>query len=132
MTRASASASIIGMPEPRAKLAPRLRVTLGSEIALGPGKAELLGLIASKGSIRAAALQMDMSYNRAWTLVREMNGLFRKPLVVSLRGGGTGGGATLTPTGARVLRLYGIMERDCHRAVEREWKSLRALLRTLA
>jgi len=117
------------MPAPRARLAPRLRVTLDSDIALGPGKAELLGLIASRGSIRAAASQMGMSYNRAWTLVREMNRLFRKPLVESLRGGGTGGGATLTPTGLRVLGIYGSMERGCLKAVEGDWRSLRSLLR---
>lgn len=117
------------MPTRRFSLAPRLRVKLDSAIAFGPGKAELIGLIASKGSIRAAAAEMEMSYNRAWTLVGEMNRLFKKPLVASARGGGDGGGARLTPTGVRVLGLYTKMERDCLRVAQTDWKTLRGLLR---
>ena len=73
---------------------------------LGPGKAELLARIAETGSIAAAGRQMGMSYKRAWTLVEELNAAFVNPLVQSARGGPGGGGATLTATGAEVLRLY--------------------------
>ena len=86
-------------------------------------------LIASTGSIRAAAAEMEMSYNRAWMLVREMNRLFKRPLVASSRGGGTGGGAELTQTGLRVLALYSKMEKDCLRVARGDWKVLRGLLR---
>ena len=58
--------------------APRLRILLGREIAIGPGKAELLRLIEEMGSISAAAREMGMSYRRAWTLVETMNGAFRE------------------------------------------------------
>jgi len=53
---------------------------------------------------------MDMSYNRAWLLVRTMNRCFKQPLVLSSRGGEQHGGAQLTKTGKNVLRLYSQLE----------------------
>ena len=86
------------------------RVYLGNEIALGPGKAELLRHIAETGSISKAAQRMKMSYNRAWLLVRTMNRCFKEPLVLATRGGDSHGGAQLTKTGKQVLRLYQQLE----------------------
>lgn len=111
------------------ELAPRLRVYRNSRQFFGPGKAELLHYIAATGSIRVAAAEMDMSYQRAWNLVQQMNELFTRPLVVVSRGGGDGGGARLTPTGSQVLDLYTEMEQACHAATRQPWAALRALLR---
>lgn len=76
------------------------------EIALGPGKAELLVAIDRTGSITAAGKSMNMSYRRAWLLVDVMNRCFREPLVHTAKGGKDGGGATLTPLGRQVLAAY--------------------------
>ncbi len=43
----------------------RLRILFGQEIAMGPGKLNLLRAISTKGSISGAARQMNMSYRRA-------------------------------------------------------------------
>jgi molybdate transport system regulatory protein len=86
------------------------RIYLGNEIAFGPGKAELLGHISETGSISEAARRMDMSYNRAWLLVRTMNRSFKDPLVMSSRGGDKHGGAQLTKSGNAVLQLYRQLE----------------------
>jgi molybdate transport system regulatory protein len=117
------------MPSSAPELQPRLRFPHAGPDAFGPGKAELLRLIAATGSISEAARQLDMSYNRAWTLVRSMNGLFREPLVASTRGGGTGGGAALTLTGERVLELYTRMEASCRVATHADWNALLRLVR---
>ena len=77
------------------------------------------------GSIRQAAARLEMSYMRAWTLVRIMNRCFRAPLVRPVRGGGKGGGAELTPTGRKVLGLYREMEADALRAINPTWVRLR-------
>src|SRR6267154_4410283 len=96
------------------RVRPRLRITCGGRIALGPGKVELLELLHSTGSIARAAKRMDMSYMRAWTLHGTMNACFKKPLVVTERGGRKGGGgAMLTATGRRVLALYHQMQVNC-------------------
>ena len=108
---------------------PRLRVRLGDEIALGPGKVELLGRIQQTGSITEAARQMGMSYMRAWKLIQTMNQCFKEPVVVAVRGGQRRGGAGLTGVGSRVLRLYQKMERDSLRVCGKAGEQIRLLLR---
>ena len=108
---------------------PRFRIVCGKEIAFGPGKADLLELIAETGSIGKAASRMKMSYMRAWSLVQTMNRCFKQPLVLATHGGEGGGGAKLTETGHKVLALYQQMERASLRASATRWKQLRPLLR---
>ena len=79
---------------------PRWRITHEKEIALGPGKADLLESIDREGSISAGARRLGMSYRRAWLLVQTMNGSFRSPLIRTAgKVGWRGGGASLTTTG---------------------------------
>lgn len=109
-----------------ARVRPRIRIVRDDDtIVLGPGKADLLDAIARHGSIRAAAEELEMSYMRAWTLVRTMNAEFRTPLVEKVRGGAAQGGARLTKRGERVLRLYREMEEQAERAIAALWKKLR-------
>jgi molybdate transport system regulatory protein len=84
----------------------RLRITHGDDIAVGPGKIDLLEAIAKTGSITAAAKSMGMSYRRAWVLVDTMNRSFRAPVVEAEAGGKRGGGTRLTATGSDIIRLY--------------------------
>jgi molybdate transport system regulatory protein len=109
-------------------LRPRLRVICGEDIALGPGKVDLLALVLETGSIREAAERMHMSYMRAWTLIRTMNACFKQPLVETVRGGKTGGGARLTETGRKALALYQEMEAACLGATKPAWQKLEPLL----
>jgi molybdate transport system regulatory protein len=95
-------------PVPRLKLS--LRLLHGEEIALGPGKAELLEAISRTGSISAAGKSMEMSYRRAWVLVDVMNRCFKTPLVETAKGGSHGGGAWLTPLGVEMLAHYRAMD----------------------
>ncbi len=113
----------------RYRLLARLRVLQDDTIVLGPGKADLLEALARTGSIRDAAAQLRMSYMRAWTLIRIMNEHFREPLVEAVRGGSRRGGATLTPTGRAVLRLYRHMATASLRASAPAFRELRRLLR---
>ena len=45
-------------PKRESSLQPRLRIRSGEDIALGPGKVELLALVAETGSIGEAAKRM--------------------------------------------------------------------------
>lgn len=114
----------------KTQVRPRLRVGSGPDIALGPGKAELLDLVHQFGSITKAAGRMKMSYMRAWSLIRTMNRCFKEPLVVAKRGGSKGGGgAELTDTGIQALALYRRMDAKCLAAIQPEWELLKPLLR---
>lgn len=106
----------------------RLRVFLEPDIAIGPGKAEILEGIRDTGSIAAAGRRMNMSYKRAWLLVDTMNACFCEPLVETSRGGRTQGGAKLTEMGAQVLARYRRMEAVAREAVAEDMHELRALL----
>jgi molybdate transport system regulatory protein len=116
-------------PARAASLRPRLRISSGKDIALGPGKVELLALVAETGSIGAAAKRMDMSYMRAWSLIQTMNVCFKEPVVEAARGGNKRGGAELTKTGRRALELYQRMEDASVKAAQTDWKSFQKLLR---
>ena len=56
------------MAENKPQVQCRVRVTRGEDIALGPGKMQLLAAIAAAGSISGGAREMRMSYRRAWLL----------------------------------------------------------------
>jgi molybdate transport system regulatory protein len=102
----------------------RLRVVLRPGAALGPGKIDLLEAIAETGSIRAAGARFKMSYRRAWSLVSELNRMFKTPLVVAETGGRGGGGATLTPLGRNVVKRFRRMEKGSWSTVERDFRWL--------
>jgi len=102
----------------------------GKEIALGPGRVELLELIGETGSLRAAAVRMGVSYMRAWNLVKYSNKCFAHPLVEANRGGKTGGGATLTEVGWHVVEMYREMEQKSQKAISPGWKKLKRFLKT--
>jgi molybdate transport system regulatory protein len=108
--KSALSADGPGVPPPRPRLKLSLRLMHGEEIALGPGKAELLEAIERTGSISAAGKSMDMSYRRAWVLVDVMNRCFKGPLVETAKGGSHGGGARLTALGVEVLAHYRAMD----------------------
>ena len=84
----------------------KLQLYCGEEIAMGPGKADLLEAIARTGSISAAARAMGLSYRRAWLMVDVMNRCFREKLVESTPGGGQKAGAFVSDAGQRALVAY--------------------------
>jgi molybdate transport system regulatory protein len=108
------------------KARPRWRIAQGEEIALGPGKVDLLEAIERAGSISAAAVALGMSYRRAWVLVATMNECFLRPLVAT--SAHRARGAALTADGRQVLRLYRRNEAVSRRAAQADLAALRRLL----
>lgn len=93
-------------PAAPANIKLKIQLMCGEEIAMGPGKADLLDAIVAHGSISGAGRAMDMSYRRAWLLVDVMNRCWREPLVETSPGSSHGGGARVTAFGAQVLAHY--------------------------
>jgi molybdate transport system regulatory protein len=106
----------------------RLRIRFGPDALLGPGRADLLELVAETGSISAAGAQMGMSYRRAWGMIEALNATFRAPLVETARGGARGGGARLTDTGREVLAHYRAIQAQLAESSRAEIAALEALL----
>jgi len=87
---------------------------------LGPGRYRLLSALRQTGSINAAASDTGISYRRAWAQIREMESLLGHPLIVSNRGGTSGGGTELTPEALRLIQQYEKLCRKLEKAVYKE------------
>lgn len=108
----------------------KAQILCGEEIAMGPGKADLLDAIDREGSITKAGKAMGMSYRRAWLLVDVMNRCWAAPLVETAAGGAKGGGARLTATGREVLAAYRTLEASIVAAAHEGEPALVRLART--
>ncbi len=86
---------------------------------VGKGRAQLLRLVDSTGSITAAARAMGMSYRNAWGVLKEVADAAGGPLVASERGGRRGGRTHLSPLGRELLEEYGRAERALGEEVAR-------------
>ncbi|PKO47980.1 MAG: ModE family transcriptional regulator [Betaproteobacteria bacterium HGW-Betaproteobacteria-22] len=106
----------------------KIQFPMDGDIAMGPGKAQLLAAIHQHGSISAAAKSMHMSYKRAWDLVSVMNAGFKCPLVMTSVGGSHGGGAIVTEFGFKVLQHYQALQIKTEVFVLSESADLRELL----
>lgn len=130
MPRTTASHPATATQKPRgARMRTHLRVMLNDEIAMGPGKADLLEAIRDTGSISAAGKKLGMSYRRAWLLVDSMNRCFRSPLVTTSAGGAAGGGAVLSAAGQDLLERYRALEQAVAEITDKSFKDIKPLLR---
>ncbi|HEY3919750.1 MAG TPA: winged helix-turn-helix domain-containing protein [Stellaceae bacterium] len=113
-------------------MAPRLtlRVDLGPQQSIGPGKMRLLDAVAETGSISSAGRALGMSYRRAWMLIDDLNTSFRRKVVSTTLGGREGGGAKLTPFGAELLKRYRAIEESAAKATRTHVAFLARALRT--
>lgn len=89
----------------------KIQIMCGDEIAMGPGKADLLDAIAAHHSISAAGRALGMSYRRTWLLVDAMNRCWSAPLVATVPGNPKAG-AHLTPLGEAILAGYRELQGD--------------------
>ena len=103
-----------------------LRVDLGRDRAIGPGKIRLLEAIRDTGSITNAGIALGMSYRRAWLLVDDMNNCFREPVAAAHAGGSHGGGAALTAFGRSLIDQYRAIEIEAYAATAARLRELEA------
>jgi len=104
-----------------------IRIDVAPGAAFGPGKARLLELIDQTGSIRRAAAQMEMSYRRAWLLLKEIDVMIGTPAIETRTGGAQGGGASLTTVGRAILQHYRAIEGRATESVSAELRSITRL-----
>lgn len=107
----------------------KVQIFRGEDIAMGPGKADLLEAIRDHGSISAAGRALGISYRRTWLLVDMMNRCWQDRLVDTVPGGGRERGAHLTPMGEQVLAAYRAIQNAAGDAGEAAAQPLQALLR---
>ncbi|MBR4982952.1 MAG: LysR family transcriptional regulator [Lachnospiraceae bacterium] len=82
----------------------------------GEGPARLLHAIEEHGSLRTAALSMNMAYTKALKIIKNAENTLGFPLTTRTTGGKTGGGSQLTPEGKEWLIRYESYKNACIQA----------------
>ncbi len=82
----------------------------------GEGPARLLQSIEEKGSLRSAAMSMDMAYTKALRIMKNAEAALGFPLTTRTTGGKDGGGSKLTPEGKAWLVRYESYRDACNEA----------------
>ncbi|MBQ3222538.1 MAG: LysR family transcriptional regulator [Clostridia bacterium] len=82
----------------------------------GEGPCRLLRAIESTGSLRAAALSMEMAYTKALKLMKNAERALGFALTMRTTGGKDGGGSVLTPRGKEWLEKYEAYRDACVQA----------------
>ena len=72
----------------------------------GEGPCRLLRCVEKTGSLRAAAIEMEMAYSKASKILKQAETSLGFPLTTRNAGGKDGGGSRLTPEGKRWLQQY--------------------------
>lgn len=93
----------------------RLRLR-GNEIFFGPGVEELLRLVDETGSLHMAAARMEMSYSKAWKMLKSTERELQFPVLERQAGGAGGGFSKLTPEGREFLDRYSAFCKDVREA----------------
>ena len=82
----------------------------------GDGPCRLLRCVEKNGSLRAAAMEMEMAYSKASKLLKQAEQHLGFPLTTRSAGGKDGGGSVLTPQGEQWLRQYEAYRDACIKA----------------
>lgn len=90
--------------------------TDSGEKFFGEGPARLLHSVARCGSVRAAAMSMDMAYTKSRRLIRNAENALGFALIHSTTGGRDGGGSALTAAGKEWLERYDAYRDACIQA----------------
>ncbi|TQI70475.1 molybdate transport system regulatory protein [Gramella sp. Hel_I_59] len=93
----------------------------------GPGPHELLRNIKAEGSLSKAAEKMQLSYRKAWEMIRQLNMHSEQPLVILRKGGKTGGGAEVTMHAQEVMEAYNKLQQKLQEVTEEEKQLLKIL-----
>ncbi|MEW5921901.1 MAG: LysR family transcriptional regulator [Bacillota bacterium] len=72
----------------------------------GDGPCDILQRVERTGSLRQAAVEINMSYSQAWRLVRSLEKGLGCPLLIKKTGGERGGGSLLTAEARELIGRY--------------------------
>jgi molybdate transport system regulatory protein len=91
--------------------------------AFGDGPARLLDGVRQSGSLRKAAVELGMSYNKAWRIIHAAEQRLGFPLLDRSVGGSSGGGSQLTPQAEDLVKRYRALIADVDTTLEEVFQS---------
>ena len=98
---------------------PVTKITLTDDNGIkffGEGPCRLLRCVERTGSLRAAAMEMEMAYSKASKILKQAENTLGYSLTMRSAGGKDGGGSVLTPEGKRWLQQYEAYRDACVKA----------------
>ena len=98
---------------------PVTKITLTDDNGIkffGEGPCQLLRCVEKTGSLRAAAMEMEMAYSKAIKILKQAEITLGYPLTMRSAGGKDGGGSMLTPEGKQMLLQYEAYRDACVKA----------------
>ena len=90
--------------------------------AFGEGPYQVLKSVEETGSLHQAAMQLNMSYRKAWLMIQEMEKRLGFPLLERKVGGMSGGGSHITPEGKKFMKSYEGFRQDVKNVIEDTFK----------
>lgn len=87
--------------------------------SFGPGTAELMELIEETSSLSESCARMDMAYSKGWKILKRAEDDLGIQLIVSSRGGRSGGKTELTDKGKSFLLAYRNMEKEMNQTLKK-------------
>lgn len=100
------------------KLESRFWMSVEGEKVFGRGPYVLLKTVDRLGSLNKAAKELNMSYSKAWAIIRRAERLLGYNLLTSVTGGVDGGGSCLTSKAKDLLKAYEGFIEEAEEAVE--------------
>lgn len=86
--------------------------------AFGEGPYQLLKGIAEKGSLRQAAMEMGISYRKAWGILKECEKKLGFTLIERKVGGSSGGYSKITSSGREFMKHYEQFCKEIKKSIE--------------
>lgn len=84
----------------------------------GNGPMELLIETDKLGSLRKASIQMNMSYSKAWNIIKLLEESTGHDILEKRIGGQQGGGSTLTDEAREIISCYSKFRKEAEEAVK--------------
>jgi len=92
---------------------------------------KLLQIIKEKGSLKAAADDMKISYRKAWGDLKKAEELLGYELIARQRGGKSGGQSQLTAKAIKLLEAYDVLHTKMDDAVEKAYEEFKNKTRNI-
>ena len=86
--------------------------------AFGEGPYQVLKRIEETGSLHKAALDLNMSYRKAWLMLQAIEKRLGFALLERKVGGVSGGGSQITPEGKTFIKNYEAFRKDVREILE--------------
>ncbi len=92
---------------------------------MGIGVLWLLEKIQEKGSLRAAATEMNISYSKAYKMISNLESALGKDIFVRQHGGNERNGISLTPFASAFIKTYDNFQKKCKRILEQPFEDFK-------